>query len=32
VLRYTWRRFTTRPDEVVDEIRAALTARAGDTS
>jgi very-short-patch-repair endonuclease len=32
VLRYTWRRFTTRPDEIVDEIRAALTARAGGMS
>ncbi len=24
VLRYTWARFTARPDEIVDEVRAAL--------
>jgi hypothetical protein len=25
VLRYTWARFTSRPDEIVDEVRTALT-------
>lgn len=28
VLRYTWRRFTTEPDEIVAEVRAALATRA----
>ena len=28
VLRFTWRRFRTRPDQVVDEVRAALETRA----
>jgi hypothetical protein len=27
VLRFTWRRFSTRPDEVVAEVRAALSSR-----
>lgn len=29
VLRFTWRRFRTWPDDVVDEVRAALDARCG---
>jgi hypothetical protein len=28
VLRFTWRRFRTRPGQVVDEVRAALETRA----
>jgi hypothetical protein len=28
VLRFTWRRFRDHPDEVIDEVRAALEARA----
>jgi hypothetical protein len=29
VLRFTWRRFTDRPDEVVAEVRDALERRSG---